>query len=322
MKAYVVESWCEPKDLKFQEIKDPIPKQGEVLIEIKAAGVNFPDRLLMEGKYQERPTRPFIPGIEVSGVVIALGEGVTNHKVGDRVIALCWLGGYAEKVAVPEKDVYPMPASMNFEEGAGFIVTYQSSYFAVVERGHLKPSETLLVHSGAGGIGTSAIQIGKAIGAKIYATVGSEEKVEIAKRAGAELVLNYHDATWSKKIRKEYGGVDVVVDPVGGDVFGKSILCTNFEGRIVVVGFTSGVIPKIATNLLLLNNISLSGLYWNLYQRNFPMRIKSAVEQLNQWYMEGKLKPIVYKTYPLVEAPQALINVTTRKSFGKSILIP
>lgn len=322
MKAYIVENWCEPQELKFQDVDDPIPGEGEVLVDIKAAGVNFPDRLLMEGKYQERPKRPFIPGIEVSGIISQLGNGVQDLKVGDRVMALCWLGGYAEKVVVPQKDVYPMPDMMSFEEAAGFIVTYQSSYFAVVERGHLKPNETLLVHSGAGGIGTSSIQIGKAIGAKIYATVGSEEKVEIAKKAGAELVLNYHDATWSKKIRKDYGGADVVVDPVGGEVFGKSILCTNFEGRIIVVGFTSGEIPKVATNLLLLNNISLSGLYWNLYQRNFPMRIKSAVEQLNKWYIEGKLKPIVCKTYPLVEAPQALINVTTRKSFGKSILIP
>jgi NADPH2:quinone reductase len=237
-------------------------------------------------------------------------------------MGLCWLGGYAEKVAVEETNVYPMPKGMSFEEAAGFIVTYQSSYFAVVVRANLKPSETLLVHAGAGGIGSAAIQIGKAIGSKVYATAGSDEKVEIIKNLGADLAINYNDSLWSKKIRKEYGGADVVIDPVGGDAFDKSILCTNFEGRIVVVGFTSGRIPNLAVNLLLLNNISVMGVYWNLYQKDRPEQIGECVNTLNRWYEEGKLKPLLFNSYPLVDAPKVLRDVGSRKTYGKVILIP
>ncbi|MEM4271014.1 MAG: NADPH:quinone oxidoreductase family protein, partial [Candidatus Pacearchaeota archaeon] len=224
------------------------------------------------------------------------------------------------QVAVPEKNLYPIPQGMSFEEACGFVVTYQSSYFGVVERGKLQAHETLLVHAGAGGIGTSAIQIGKALGAKVYATVGSEEKVSIAKQAGADLVFNYNDPTWSKKIRKEHGGVDVVIDPVGGEILEKSILCANFEGRIVVVGFTSGKIAQVATNLLLLNNISLVGLYWNLYFINFPEKIQKAVEDLHSWYEKGITKPIIYTTFELKDAPLAIRTVTQRKSYGKVVL--
>lgn len=320
MKAFIVEKWCSPEEMLFQEIPDPIPGPNEVLIQIHAAGVNFPDQLLIEGKYQMRPKRPFTPGSEVAGVVIGTGELVTKFRVGDRVYATSFLGGYAEKVAVSEKDVYLMTPSMTYEEAAGYVITYQSSYFGVVVRGKLQKHETLLVHAGAGGIGTSAIQIGKAIGARVIATAGSEEKLAIAKKAGADEVLNYNDATWSKRIRKELGGADVVIDPVGGDVLQKSILCTNFEGRIVIVGFTSGTIAQVATNMLLLNNISLVGLYWNLYQRDYPEQIDKAVAQLHTWFEEGKTRPILYDTYSLEDAPKALRMVTGRKSYGKVVL--
>ncbi len=322
MKAYVVESWCDPQDLKFKDVPDPKPDKDQIVIDIKACGMNFPDMLLIQGKYQIRPTRPFIPGTEVSGVVSALGENVKNLKLGDRVMALSWLGGYAEKVAIPAKDAFLIPEKMSFDEAAAFNVTYQSSYFAVVVRGKLQKTETLLVHAGAGGIGTAAIQIGKAIGSKVYATVGSEEKVEIAKKAGADLVLNYSDPQWAKKLRKEHGGADVVIDPVGGEVFDKTILSVNFEGRIVVVGFTSGTIPKVPTNLVLLGNISIIGLFWNLYQQNHPMKIQGAMNDLISWFIEGKIKPIISKTVPLIEAPKALVDIGTRKSHGKVVLIP
>ena len=322
MKAYLAENWCEPEELVWKDIPDPVPNDDEALIDIKACGMNFPDMLLIAGKYQMRPKRPFSPGIEVAGVISAVGKNITKWKVGDKVMALSWLGGYAEKVAVLEKNIYPIPALMSFEEAAGFIVTYQSSYFGIVVRAKLQKSETLLVHAGAGGIGSSAIQIGKAIGAKVYATAGSEEKLEIIKKLGADVALNYNEATWSKKIRKELGGVDVVIDPVGGDAFDKSILCTNFEGRIVVVGFTSGRIPTLAVNYLLLNNISVMGVYWNLYQNDRPEQIQECVTTLNRWYEEKKVKPLIYKTYPLIEAPKALREVGTRKTYGKAILIP
>jgi NADPH2:quinone reductase len=236
------------------------------------------------------------------------------------VAAVTFIGGYAEQVAAKESFTFHMPESMSFEEAAGFHITYQSSYFGIVRRAALKPHETLLVHAGAGGIGTSSIQIGKAIGSKVYATAGSEEKLKITQKCGADLSLNYNDPLWSKKIRKEYGGADVVIDPVGGDVLEKSILCTNFEGRIVVVGFTSGKIAQVATNLLLLNNIGILGLFWNLYIQNHPQSVQEAVTQLNKWYTDGILSPIIYKTYTLEEAPTALRDVTSRKSYGKAIL--
>ncbi len=320
MKAYLVQKWCEPEEMLFTDVEEPLYKENEVLVDVHACGVNFPDLLLIQGKYQMRPTRPFIPGAEISGVVSKVGSKVTQFQEGDKVYGASFLGGYAQKVSVPEKNLYHIPQGMSFEEACGFVVTYQSSYFGVIVRGQLQAKETLLVHAGAGGIGTSAIQIGKALGAKVYATVGSEEKIEIAKQAGADLVFNYNDSTWSKKIRKEYGGVDVVIDPVGGEILEKSILCTNFEGRIVVVGFTSGKIAQVATNLLLLNNISLVGLYWNLYFMNFPEKIHEAVDDLHLWYKKGITKPIIYKTFELKDAPLAIRTVTQRKSYGKVVL--
>ncbi|MCB1178404.1 MAG: NADPH:quinone oxidoreductase family protein [Leptospiraceae bacterium] len=320
MKAYYIEKWCEPEEMIFGEYPEPVPGDSDVLIKIKACGVNFPDQLLIEGKYQMRPKRPFIPGAEVSGEVVSVGKNVTKYKAGDSVYAVCFIGGYSELVAVPERDVYPMPKGMSYEEAAGYVITYQSSYMGIVVRANLQAGETLLVHAGAGGIGTSSIQIGKALGGKVYATAGSEEKLKVAKDCGADEVLNYKEATWSKKIRKELGGADVVIDPVGGEVLQKSVLCTNFEGRIVIVGFTSGNIAEVATNLLLLNNISLMGLYWNLYQRDFPEKIEKCVSDLNRWYEEGKTKPVIYDVLPLEKAPQAIRLVTGRKSYGKVIL--
>jgi NADPH:quinone reductase len=320
MKAYLVEKWCEPEEMIYTDIPDPTVSEDEVLIETKAAGINFPDLLIIQGKYQARPKRPFSPGSEVSGIIRAVGKNVKKFSIGDRVAAVTFIGGYAEQVAAKESFTFPIPDSMSFEEAAGFHVTYQSSYFGIVRRGALKAQETLLVHAGAGGIGTSSIQIGKALGAKVYATAGSEEKLAITQKCGADLSLNYNDPLWSKKIRKEYGGADVVMDPVGGEILEKSILCTNFEGRIIVVGFTSGKIAQVATNFLLLNNIGILGLFWNLYMQNHPDLVAKAVTQLNQWYTEGVISPILYKTYSLEEAPMALRDVTSRKSYGKAIL--
>lgn len=320
MKAFSVEKWCEPEEMVFHDIPEPIPAPDEVLVDVHAAGVNFPDLLIIQGKYQARPKRPFTPGTEVSGIVISKGNQVSRFQVGDRVSGICWIGGYAEKAVIKENHCYPVPPSMSFEEAAVFHVVYQSSYFGIVERAHLKPHETLLVHAGAGGIGTSSIQIGKALGSKVYATAGSPEKLEITKSCGADISISYEDPLWSKRIRKELGGADVVIDPVGGDILEKSILCTNFEGRIVVVGFTSGRIAQVATNLLLLNNIGILGLFWNLYMQNYHEKAREAVSQLYTWYGEKKLKPIIYKQYPLSEAPIALRDVTSRKSYGKVVL--
>lgn len=324
MKAYFAEAWCEPKDLVIKEVADPTPGPGEVLIDIKAIGLNFPDILLIAGKYQTRPKRPFVPGVEVSGVISGLGEGVVDRQIGQRVAALTWIGGYSDKVVVPLADSYPIPDSISFEEAAGLTVTYQSSYFGVINRGELKPGETMLVHAGAGGIGTSAIQIGRAVGAgQIIATVGSEEKKQIALDSGADIVINYkEDPHWNKKIRKEYGGADVVIDPVGGDTLLNSLKCMKFEGRLVVVGFTSGTISQIPANLILLNNIAVTGLHWNLYQKDHPDKIQASVRQLIDWYAQGKLKVVIHDTISFDKIPQALDDIGARKTHGKVIAYP
>ncbi|MCB1158925.1 MAG: NADPH:quinone oxidoreductase family protein [Leptospiraceae bacterium] len=323
MKAYVVNKWCTPREMEVKELPDPVPGEGEVLVDIHAIGLNFPDILFIAGKYQVRPPRPFIPGVEVAGVVSAVGPGVSNKKVGDRVAVLCWLGGYSNKVKAPVTDVYNIPDSMSYEEAAGITVTYQSSYFGVVRRAELKEGETMLVHAGAGGIGTSAIQIGKAIGAKVIATVGSEEKIAIAKSCGADEVINYRENQhWDKTVRKEMGGADVVIDPVGGDTLLKSLKCMKFEGRLVVVGFTSGTITQIPANLVLLNNISIVGLHWNLYQKDHPDKIRKCVEDILAWYEKGKIKPIIQKTVPFSDIPSALEEIGERKTHGKIIAKP
>ena len=323
MKAFIVDAWCEPHEMEFREIPDPSPGPDELLIEIKAAGVNFPDKLLIAGKYQWKPRRPFTPGAELAGVVLAAGANVDTFKAGDRVMSVSWIGGYAQKAAVQANDCYKMPDAMSFEEAAGFLVTYQSSYFGVITRGALQPGEKLLVHAGAGGIGTAAIQIGKAAGAGvIMATAGSEEKLEIARQAGADVVFNYKEKGWSRSIRKEYGGANVVIDPVGGDAFDKSILCTAFEGRIVVVGFTSGTIPRLSVNYLLINNISAVGLFWNLYFKEHKDLAQMAMDQLFAWYNAGKIKPIIFDSFPLSDAPDALEKVCARKTYGKVVLRP
>jgi NADPH2:quinone reductase len=324
MHAMIVEDWCEPKDLKLVDLPDPVPGKGEVAIDVKAVGCNFFDILIAQGKYQVRPPRPFAPGGEVAGVIRAIGPDVSGFKVGDRVFAMLGWGGYASVALAPAATVVRMPDTMSFEHGAAFGVVYQTSYFGLVYRAALQRGETLLVHAAAGGVGLAAVQIGAAFGARVLATASSPVKLEIARQQGAELVFDYSTPEWVDGVKQATGGrgADVIYDPVGGEIFELSTKCIAFGGRLLVVGFASGVIPSIQVNRVLLKNISIVGLHWGAYRLNDPAKIPEAMQALFEMYERGAVRPVVSSTYPLAEAAKALDEIASRRSVGKVVLVP
>ena len=324
MRAMVVEEWGEPKDLKLRELPDPRPGAGEVAIDVRAIGCNFFDILIGQGKYQLRPPLPFSPGGEVAGVVREVGPGVTNVRPGDRVFATLGFGGFATVAIAPESDTVQMPASMSFEHGAGFGVVYQTSYFGLVHRAQLRPGETLLVHAAAGGVGLAAVQIGRALGARVLATAGSVEKLAVAREHGAELAFDYSTPDWVEKVKEATGGkgADVIYDPVGGDVFDLSTKCIAFEGRLLVIGFVSGRIPSIQVNRILLKNFAVVGLHWGAYRKRDPQKVEQAMTELFALYEDGAIRPVVSSVHPLHEAAAALDEIGSRKSVGKVLLVP
>jgi NADPH2:quinone reductase len=324
MRAMIAEDWCEPKDLKLVELPDPTPGPGQVAIDVKAAGCNFFDILLVQGKYQVRPPRPFAPGGEVAGVIRAVGPEVDGLTVGDRVFALLGWGGYATVALAPAATVVRMPDGMSFEHGAAFGVVYQTSYFGLVYRAALRPGETLLVHAAAGGVGLAAVQIGAAIGARVLATASSPAKLEIARRHGADAAFDYSTPEWVDAVKTATGGrgADVIYDPVGGEVFDLSTKCIAFGGRLLVVGFASGVIPTIQVNRVLLKNIAIVGLHWGAYRQHDPEKIPQAMQALFALYERGAVTPVVSSTYPLRDAAAALDEIASRRSIGKVVLMP
>src|SRR5262245_26562415 len=324
MQAMLVEQWGEPRDMVLRELPDPRPGKGQVAIEVKAIGCNFFDILIAQGKYQVKPPLPFSPGGEVAGVVRALGEGVNGLAVGDRVFAMLGYGGFATMCLAPAAGTVKMPDSMSYEHGAAFGVVYQTSYFGLVYRAALQPGETLLVHAAAGGVGLAAVQIGKALGARVLATASSAVKLEIARQPGAELEFDYSTPEWVDGVKQATGGrgADVIYDPVGGEIFELSTKCIAFAGRLLVVGFASGVIPTIQINRVLLKNISIVGLHWGAYRLNDPAKIPEAMQALFEMYERGAVRPVVSSTYPLAEAAKALDEIASRRSVGKVVLVP
>jgi len=322
MKAWQVNEWCEPEQMSFAETDTPEPGRGEVRIHNRAAALNFFDILQVQGKYQMRPPFPFTPGTEVAGTVDAVGEGVEGLKQGERVQAIVSLGGYAEYSIAKADRVFPIPDSMSFEEAAAMPVIYQTSYLALKVRGALQKGEWLLVHAAAGGVGSSAVQIGKAMGARVIATVGSDEKLEFCLSQGADHALNYSQVDWPDKVKKitEGHGADVIYDPVGGDAFDLSTKCVASEGRLLVIGFAGGRIPPVAANRILLKNMSVVGCYWGGYVERNSGFVAEAQKDLLSMYEAGKIKPVVSKTYPLAEAPQAMHDLAERKTIGKAVL--
>jgi NADPH2:quinone reductase len=326
VKAWVVRQLGGPESLNFEEIAPGEPAEGMARIRVRAAAINFPDALMVAGLYQVKPELPFVPGVEVSGEVVSAPPGA-GFEAGDRVMALVdnaglTRGGYAEIADAAPQSVSRMPDKMSFEEGAGFTLVFQTGWFGLHRRANLKPGETLLVHAGAGGVGSAAIQLGKAAGATVIATAGSDEKVEVCRRLGADHAVNYKTEDFVEEVKRVTAGrgADVVFDPVGGDVYDRSTKCIAFEGRIVIVGFTSGRIPQAATNHVLIKNYSVVGLHWGLYTKRAPELIAPAARALLDLYDSGKIKPHISIRLPLSEAPRALATVAEGKSTGKVIL--
>jgi NADPH:quinone reductase len=326
VKAWVVRQLGGPESLNLEEITPGEPAAGMVRIRVRAAAINFPDALMVAGLYQVKPELPFVPGVEVSGQVVNAPPG-TGFKAGDRVMALVdnaglTRGGYSEIADAAPQSVSRMPDKMSFEEGAGFTLAFQTGWFGLHRRANLNAGETLLVHAGAGGVGSAAIQLGKAAGATVIATAGSDEKVEVCRRLGADHAVNYKTEDFVEEVKRVTGGrgADVVFDPVGGDVYDRSTKCVAFEGRIVIVGFTSGRIPQAATNHVLIKNYSVVGLHWGLYNKRAPELIAPAARALLDLYDSGKIKPHISARIPLSEAPRALATVAEGKSTGKVIL--
>jgi NADPH2:quinone reductase len=324
MKAMVATRWGEPSELQYLDVPDPSPGPGQVLIETRAIGCNFPDILMVQGKYQVKPPHPFSPGHEIAGLVRAVGTGVTRVHPGQRVLASLEWGGYAERAVTATERVHPIPDAMPFDHAAAFYVAYQTSYAALVRRAALQPGEWLLVHGAAGGVGLSAVQIGKALGARVIATAGSKEKLEIARQSGADVLIDYRTEDWVERVKSATGGegADVIYDPVGGDVFDNSTKCIAFEGRILTIGFAGGRIPTLAINRVLLKNFSVVGLHWGYYQRRGSPLVQEWMEALLKLYGEGRIRPVIYRVYPLRDAPAALAALSSRESYGKVVLAP
>ena len=324
MRAVVVDRWLEPKDLVVRELPDPVPRANQVVLDVAAAGCNFFDILLVQGKYQMKPAFPFTPGAEVAGVVRELGPGVSGVAKGERVFAGLALGAFAERVAVPVAALHPMPAAMSFPEAAAFPVVYPTSYAALVQRANLRKGETLLVHAAAGGVGVAAVQIGKALGARVIATAGGADKLEVARRAGADVAIDYSTGDWVEAVKQATGGrgADVIYDPVGGEIFEGSLKCIAWNGRLLVIGFASGTIPVVKTNRILLKNIAVVGLHWGAYATNEPERVPEVFAGLAKLYESGHVRPIIFATYSLDEVPKALEALGSRGSYGKVIITP
>jgi len=323
MKAVLCKAFGPAESLVLEDIASPEPKKNEILLQVHAAGVNFPDTLIIEGKYQFKPPFPFSPGGEAAGVVGAVGEKVSHVKPGDRVMALTGWGSFAEEVAVPGYNVMPIPDGMDFASAAAFGMTYGTSMHALKQRANLQPGETLLVLGASGGVGLAAVEIGKAMGAKVIAAASSDAKLEVAKAAGADVLINYSEGSLKDKLKEITGGqgVDVIYDPVGGDLFEEAFRSIAWNGRMLVVGFASGTIPSLPANLTLLKGASLVGVFWGSFAQRQPQDNAANFQQLFQWFAEGKIKPLVSQTYPLEKAADAINHLGQRKAVGKVVVM-
>ena len=322
MKALLCNSLGLPDALVYDDMPDPVPGPGQVLIEMKAAGVNFPDALVIQGKYQFKPPLPFAPGSELAGVVLALGEGVRNVKVGDRVIASCRYGAFAEKVIAQSAQLIPLPKGISFEVGASFTLAYGTSYHAIKGRAGLKAGETMLVLGAAGGVGLAAIQIGKALGARVIAAASTAEKLAICRDNGADETINYSTEDLRERVKELTGGKgpDVIYDPVGGVYAEPAFRSIAWGGRYLVIGFAGGEIPSLPLNLPLLKGASIVGVFWGEFvTRELPNFIKDLTEMLGL-IAQGKLRPYISARYALPQGAQALNDLLNRKVTGKVVI--
>ena len=322
MKALVCKEFGPAKNLKVEEMNEPIPNSDEVCIKVHAAGVNFPDILMVEGKYQVKPAFPFAPGAEAAGEIISIGENITKYKIGQRVIAMTGHGAFAEIVKASEKKLIPLNDNVDFETASILPMVYGTSAHALIQRGKLKKGETLLVHGAAGGVGLAAVEIGKAMGARVIATASTDEKCQVARDHGADETINYSNGQFKEIVKSmtDGKGADVIYDPVGGDVFDQSLRCIAWEGRLLVVGFTSGRIPSAPANLALLKSCDIVGVFWGAFVERTPHINLENFEKLYKWIDEGFIKPRISMKVSLENTLDAMQAIADRKIIGKAIV--
>jgi NADPH:quinone reductase len=317
MRAWRVHELGDPSAMTLDDVPVPTPGDGQLLVTVRAAALNFPDVLMAAGLYQEQPPLPYVPGIELCGEVEGTGQRVLGAPSGG-------VGAFAEYALLDADRAWPVPEGMPDEKAAALYLTYQTGHVGLHRRAHLQAGEWLLVHAGAGGVGSAAIQLGKAAGAHVIATAGGPEKVQVCRDLGADHVVDYTAEDFVPVVKEVTGGhgADVVYDPVGGDVFDRSRRCIAFEGRLVVVGFTSGRIPEAPANHLLVKNYSVVGLHWGLYRKHDPAVFGMVHEELTRLYEDGRIDPLIGRVLPLDEAPQALAAMANRGTVGKVVLRP
>jgi len=323
VRAIQCQAWGEIDNLALVDVPPPAaPGPGEVLIDIAAAGVNFADLLMTAGKYQERPMPPFTPGFEAAGHVRAVGADAKRVRVGDRVLAVLDRGGFAEQVLAREADTFILPAAMDFATAAGFAIAYGTSHGALTWRAGLQEGELLLVLGAAGGVGLTAVEIGKALGARVIAAAGGTEKLAVAKSRGADELIDYTGESIRDRVRAmtRGKGADVVFDPVGGDAFDQALRAVNWEARMLVIGFAAGRIQSVPANLILVKNISVTGVVWGAQAERDPALISRNLAELLRWWEAGRLKPMVAKVFPLAEAAAAMAALLSRRYAGKIVL--
>ena len=322
MKALLCKQYGLPDTLSLTDVADPQPGKGEVVVDVQAAGVNFPDVLIIQNKYQFKPELPFAPGGEMAGIISAVGDGVTDRKVGDRVLGLTTYGSFAEKVALPAARSVPIPEGVGFDTAAAFLLTYATSWHALKDRGALQAGETLLVLGAAGGVGLSAIQIGKALGARVIAAASTDEKLAICRANGADETINYSTEDLRERLKAltDGKGPDVIYDPVGGDYAEPAFRSIAWRGRYLVIGFANGEIPRLPLNLALLKGAAIIGVFWGNYTAREPAHFAKDVEDMFALVREGKLKPHISGRYPLAEGARALEDMMNRKVTGKVVI--
>ncbi len=324
MKALICREYGPPENLSVQDMPDLQPGPGEVVVRVRAAGVNFPDALIVQNLYQFKPTPPFSPGGETAGEVLAVGEGVKRVKVGDRVIALTIWGGFAEQVLAKQEQVIPMPDGLSFEVAGSLLLTYGTCIHALRDRAQLQPGQTVLVLGAAGGIGIATIELAKALGARVIAAASTAEKLATCRAQGADEVINYREQNLRDEVKRLTGGrgVDVVMDPVGGDYAEQALRSMAWRGRYLVVGFTDGQIPRLPLNLVLLKGCAIVGVFWGDFIQREPQAAQVDLRDLIQMLAKGQIKPLISGRYSLQEAPQAILELSQRRAQGKLIVLP
>lgn len=324
MRALTCTAFAEPEALTVQTLPDPVPGPGEVVLDVRAAGVNYPDALMVMGQYQVKPPLPFTPGAEAAGTVAAVGEGVQGLAVGQRVVAFTGTGAFAERLLAPAHAVMSLPDGLDFDVAAGLPLAYGTSMHALSDRAGLKAGETLLVLGAAGGVGLAAVSIGKALGARVIAAASTEEKLAVAREHGADETLNYSSEDLRARLKELTGGQgpDVIFDPVGGELAEPAFRSIGWGGRYLVVGFAGGEIPRLPLNLPLLKGASLTGVFWGEFARRDPRGNARNLRQLAAWVESAAVRPLVSARYPLERAPEALRALLERRVTGKVVVTP